>query len=438
MYWEKEIETMDRDDLSKLQRVKLGETLERAMTSVHYGKRFAEMGLDVGGIRTVADVEKLPLTTKEDLRENWPYGFLACSRDELIRMHSSSGTTGRATAIFHTTGDIGAWTNLLARCMYMAGMRRSDVFQNMMTYGLFTGGLGFHYGAEKIGALVIPAGAGNSKRQIQLMRDFETTAIHIIPSYALHLSTVFTEVGVDPRRDTKLRLAFLGAEPHSEKMRRKIEDLYGFKAFNSYGLSEMNGPGMAFECPEQNGMHIWEDNYIVEIIDPVTLKPVPDGEEGELVTTTLLREGMPILRYRTKDLTRIIPGPCPCGRTHRRIERIKGRTDDMMILKGVNIFPIQIEKKLMEIPGVGTNFVIILDRADYNDSMTVKVEVQKEFFGGNLQQLEALRRRIVEELKSDILITPRVDLVEPDSLPQSEGKAKRVIDNRKDEYRGLT
>jgi len=432
MYWEKEIETMDREQLARLQAVRLQETLERAKKSVHYGKRFAEMGLDVGGIRTAADVEKLPLTTKEDLRENWPYGFLACSRDELIRMHSSSGTTGRAVVIFHTAGDIGAWADLAARCMYMTGMRRSDVFQNMMTYGLFTGGLGFHYGAEKIGALVIPAGSGNSKRQIQFMRDFETTAIHIIPSYALHLSTVFTEVGVDPRRDTKLRLAFLGAEPHSEKMRWKIEELYGFKAFNSYGLSEMNGPGMAFECPEQSGMHIWEDNYIVEIIDPVTLKPVPDGEEGELVTTTLLREGMPILRYRTKDLTRIIPGSCPCGRTHRRIERIKGRTDDMMILKGVNIFPIQIEKKLMEIPGVGTNFVIILDRADYNDSMTVKVEVQKEFFGGNLQHLEALRRRIVEEIKSDILITPRVDLVEPDSLPQSEGKAKRVIDNRKD------
>ncbi|MCX5838546.1 MAG: phenylacetate--CoA ligase [Deltaproteobacteria bacterium] len=432
MYWEKEIETMDRDDLSTLQGMRLGETLERAKKSVHYGKRFAEMGLNIGEIRTVADISKLPLTTKEDLRENWPYGFLACSRDELIRMHSSSGTTGRATVIFHTASDIAAWTNLLARCMHMAGMRRFDVFQNMMTYGLFTGGLGFHYGAEKIGALVIPAGAGNSKRQIQLIQDFETTAIHIIPSYALHLSTVFTEVGVDPRRDTKLRMAFLGAEPHSEKMRRKIEELYGFKAFNSYGLSEMNGPGMAFECPEQNGMHIWEDNYIVEIIDPVTLKPVPDGEEGELVTTTLLREGMPILRYRTKDLTRIIPGSCPCGRTHRRIERIKGRTDDMIILKGVNIFPIQIEKKLMEIPGVGTNFVIILDRTGYNDSMTVKVEVQKKFFGGDLRQLEALRRRIVEDLKSDILITPRVDLVEPDSLPQSEGKAKRVIDNRMD------
>lgn len=432
MYWEKEIETMERGSLEKLQAARLGETLGRAKKSTHYGKVFKEMGLDTDRIRTVADVGMLPLTTKEDLREQWPYGFLACSRDELIRMHSSSGTTGRATVIFHTESDIAAWTNLLARSMYMTGMRRSDVFQNMMTYGLFTGGLGFHYGAEKIGALVIPAGAGNSKRQIQLMRDFETTVIHIIPSYALHLSTVFAETGVDPRRDTKLKIAFLGAEPHSEKMRRKIEEFYGFKAFNSYGLSEMNGPGVAFECPEQNGMHIWEDNYIVEIIDPGTGKALPEGEEGELVLTTLLRQGMPIIRYRTKDLTRIIPGPCPCGRTHRRIERIKGRTDDMMILKGVNIFPIQIEKKLMEIPGVGTNFLIILDREGYNDSMTVKVEIEREFFGGDLNQLETLRRRIVEELRSDILITPRVDLVEPDSLPKSEGKAVRVVDNRKE------
>ena len=432
MYWDGKIETMDRGDLEKLQLSRLGKTLERAKQSVHYRKRFAELKLDPADVRTSADVQRLPLTTKEDLREQWPYGFLACSREDLVRMHSSSGTTGRATVIFHTANDIAAWTELLARSMYMAGMRRSDVFQNMMTYGLFTGGLGFHYGAEKIGALVIPAGAGNSKRQIQLMRDFETTVIHIIPSYALHLSTVFTEMGLDPRRDTKLRMAFLGAEPHSEHMRRKIEDFYGFKGFNSYGLSEMNGPGMAFECPELKGMNIWEDNYFVEIIDPVTLRPVPEGEEGELVTTTLRREGMPILRYRTKDLTRIIPGPCPCGRTHRRIERITGRTDDMMILKGVNIFPIQIEKRLMQIPGVGVNFQIILDRENYNDAMTVKVEVQQEFFGGDLKQLEALRRRIVEELKSDILITPKVQLVEPDSLPKSEGKAVRVIDNRKE------
>jgi phenylacetate-CoA ligase len=430
MYWEKEIETIDRGSLEAIQMTRFGETLARTKKSVYYGKRFREMDPDLDRIRTPADVGRLPLTTKDDLRDQWPYGFLACSRDELIRMHSSSGTTGRATVIFHTANDIAAWANIVARSMYMTGMRRADVFQNMMTYGLFTGGLGFHYGAEKIGALVIPAGAGNSKRQIQLMRDFETTAIHIIPSYALHLSTVFQEVGVDPRRDTKIRIAFLGAEPHSEKMRRKIEDFYGFKAYNSYGLSEMNGPGMAFECPEQNGMHIWEDHFIVEIIDPVTLKPVPEGEEGELVATTLLREGMPILRYRTSDLTRIIPGPCPCGRTHRRIERIKGRTDDMMILKGVNIFPIQIEKQLMGIAGVGNNFMIILDRADYNDQMTVKVEVQREFFSGDLQQLEALRRRIVEALRDDILITPRVDLVEPDSLPKSDGKAKRVIDNR--------
>ena len=371
------------------------------------------------------------MTTKDDLREHWPYGFLATSRDELVRMHSSSGTTGRATVIFHTQKDLDAWTNLLARCMYMAGMRKSDVFQNMMTYGLFTGGLGFHYGAERVGALVIPAGAGNSKRQIQLMRDFETTVIHIIPSYALHLSTVFEEVKVDPK-STKVRIAFVGAEPHSEKMRQKIEEIYGFKVFNSYGLSEMNGPGVAFECPHQNGLHIWEDNFIVEIIDPKTEKPVPEGERGELVMTTLLREGMPILRYRTKDLTRILPGPCACGRTHRRIERITGRTDDMLILKGVNIFPIQIEKKLMGIEGVGKNFLIILDRDGYNDLMTVKVEVEKPFFDGELKQLERLRRQIVDELKSDILITPKVDLVEPGSLPKSEGKAVRVVDNRKD------
>jgi phenylacetate-CoA ligase len=431
MYWEKAIETMDREGLAALQLERLQETLGQAANSSYYDKLFKEIGLKTEDIRSLADLDKIPPTTKEDLREHWPYGFLATSRDELVRMHSSSGTTGRATVIFHTAGDINEWTNLLSRCMYMTGMRKSDVFQNMMTYGLFTGGLGFHYGAEKIGALVIPSGAGNSKRQIQLLKDFETTVIHIIPSYALHLSTVFEELQIDPK-DTNIRIAYVGAEPHSEKMRQKIEGIYGFKAYNSYGLSEMNGPGVAFECPCQNGLHIWEDNFLVEILDPVTLQPLPDGEEGELVLTTLVREGMPIIRYRTKDLTRILPGTCPCGRTHRRIERIKGRTDDMLILKGVNIFPIQIEKKLMEIPGVGKNFLIILDREDYNDQMTVKVEVERPFFQGDLKHLEQLRRKISEGLKSDILITPKVDLVEPDSLPRSEGKAQRVIDNRKD------
>ena len=432
MYWEKEIETLDRTGLAALQLKRLITTLNQAGHSPYYGRAFKELGIDLDRVKSLADVQKLPMTTKDDLRDQWPYGFLAVSRDELVRMHSSSGTTGRAIVVFHTANDIGQWTDIVARSMYMTGMRKSDVFQNMMTYGLFTGGLGFHYGAEKIGALTIPAGAGNSKRQIQIMQDFETTAIHVIPSYALHLMSVFGEMAVDPRKDTKLRIAFLGAEPHSEKMRRKLEDFYGFKAFDSYGLSEMCGPGVAFECPFQNGLHIWEDHFLVEVIDPETLAPVPEGEEGELVLTTLVRDGMPILRYRTKDLTRILPGPCECGRTHRRIERIKGRTDDMMIIKGVNIFPIQIERKLMGIPGVGNNFVIILERAEFTDLMTIKVEVQRETFMGDLRQLEALRRRIVEELKSDILITPRVDLVEPDSLPKSEGKAKRVMDNRKD------
>ncbi|MCX7635429.1 MAG: phenylacetate--CoA ligase [Syntrophales bacterium] len=431
MYWERDVETMDRGQLEALQVEKLRKTIAAARRSPYYGNLFDKIGIASEDIRTLRDLERIPTTTKDDLREHWPYGFVAVPKDELVRMHSSSGTTGRATVIFHTAHDIAVWANLMARCMYMTGMRKSDVFQNMMTYGLFTGGLGFHYGAEKIGALVIPAGAGNSKRQIQLIRDFATTVIHIIPSYALHLSTVFEEMGLDPK-GTTVRMAYIGAEPHSEKMRRKIEEIFGFQAFNSYGLSEMNGPGVAFECPYQNGLHIWEDNFIVEILNPDTLQPVPDGEEGELVMTTLEREGMPLLRYRTKDLTRIIPGECPCGRTHRRIDRIKGRTDDMMIIKGVNIFPIQIEKKLMEIPGVGKNFLIILEREGFSDAMTVKVEVEKQFFDGELRHLEALRRRIVEELKSDILITPKVDLVGPDTRPQSEGKAKRVIDNRQE------
>jgi phenylacetate-CoA ligase len=432
MYWEPDIETMPREKLEAVQMERLKSTLRRAAESPHYGGVFREKGFDPAKINSLDDVKRIPLTTKEDLRASWPYGFLAVSKDELVRMHSSSGTTGRATVIFHTVNDVGAWTNLVARCMYMTGVRRGDVFQNMMTYGLFTGGLGFHYGAEKVGALVIPAGAGNSKRQIQLMRDFGTTVIHIIPSYALHLYTVFGEMSLDPKQDTKLKIAFIGAEPHSEKTRKRIEEFYGIKAYNSYGLSEMNGPGVAFECPCQTGLHIWEDNFIVEIINPDTLEPVPDGGEGELVMTTLLREGMPILRYRTKDLTRIIPGVCECGRTHRRIDRIKGRTDDMLIIKGVNIFPIQVEKKLMEIPGVGTDYVIILDREEFNDIMTVRVEVQREFFDGDLLHLEALQKRIIEALKSDILITPKVDLVAPGGLPKTEGKAVRVIDNRKE------
>jgi phenylacetate-CoA ligase len=432
MFWEEKIETIPRTDLQALQLERLRKTVATAANSPFYQETFAKNKFDPSAIKTLDDIRRIPFTTKEDLRESWPYGLLAVPKDELVRMHSSSGTTGRSTVIFHTARDLDAWTDTLTRSMFMTGMRKADVFQNMMTYGLFTGGLGFHYGAERLGALTIPVGAGNSKRQIQLMQDFETSVIHIIPSYALHLSEVFEEASVDPRRGTRLRIAFLGAEPHSEKTRARIEEFYGLKAYNSYGLSEMNGPGVAFECQCQAGLHVWEDNFLMEIIDPETLEPVADGVEGELVMTTLKREGMPILRYRTKDLTRIIAGRCACGRTHRRIERITGRTDDMLIIKGVNIFPIQIEKKLMEIDGVGTNFQIILERKGYNDHMIVRVEVAREFFSGDLKPLELLRKHITEELRSDILITPRVDLLEPNTLPKTEGKAVRVIDNRTD------
>jgi len=400
------------------------------MESPFYSRVFKAHRLAPEKIKTLGDVGHLPFTTKEDLREHFPFGFLAVGKAKIVRVHSSSGTTGRATAVFHTQKDLDRWANLIARCMYMVGVRRGDVFQNMVGYGLFTGGLGFQYGAERLGALTIPSGSGNSKRQIHLMRDFGTTVIHIIPSYALHLRKVFEEMGLDPKKDTQLRIAMIGAEPHSEATRQRIEEMYGVDAFNSYGLSEMNGPGVAFECPQKSGMHFWEDDFLVEVIDPKTQKILPDGEEGELVFTTLNREGMPLIRYRSKDLAAIFPDPCPCGRTHRRISRIKGRSDDMFILKGVNIFPLQIDTALMKIPEVGTNYVVILERAEFEDRMIVQVEVRPEIFKGDLRQLENLRKRITEALRSELLVTPKVELVEPDSLPKSEGKAVRVIDRR--------
>lgn len=430
MFWDNYNETIDRFSLEKLQLKLLRQTVQQVQNAPYYRELFKKEGISPDTIRTLDDLRRIPFVTKDTLREQYPYGFLAVSRDEIVRIHSSSGTTGRPTVIFHTQNDINEWALLIARCMYMTGVRKSDVFQNMMGYGLFTGGIGFHYGAEKLGALVIPAGPGNTKRQIMLMREFETTVIHIIPSYALHMIKAFAEEGVDPKKDLKLRIAYLGAEPHSEETRRRIEDAFGVRAYNSYGLSEMNGPGVAFECPEQNGMHVWEDAYILEVINPKTLEPVKDGEEGELVFTTLKREGMPILRYRSKDLAAVYPEPCSCGRTHRRITRIKGRTDDMLIVKGVNMYPVQIEKTLMSFPEVGSNFLIILDHKDYNDHMTVKVEVSSAMFTGDLKPLQDLRRAITERLRSEILITPEVQLVEPDSLPKTEGKAVRVIDNR--------
>jgi len=430
MFWERNIETMDRKELTRLQLRRLKKTLKQAAKSPAYSKMFKTHRISPEKIKTLDDLRRLPFTTKEDLRKQFPYGFVTVDKEKIVRVHSSSGTTGRATAVFHTAGDLEGWADTVARCMYMAGVRRGDVFQNMVGYGLFTGGLGFQYGAERLGALTIPSGSGNSKRQIALMGDFATTVIHIIPSYALHLWKVFEEMSLDPKKDTKLRIALIGAEPHSDATRQRIEEMYGVEAFNSYGLSEMNGPGVAFECPEKSGMHFWEDHFIVEVIDPKTLKILDDGEEGELVFTTLMREAMPLIRYRSKDLAAIFPEPCRCGRTHRRISRIKGRSDDMFILKGVNIFPLQIDTVLMDIAEVGTNYQVVLEREDFQDKMVVRVEVRPEIFKGGLRQLEALRRQITESLRSEILVTPKVELVEPDTLPKSEGKAVRVVDRR--------
>jgi phenylacetate-CoA ligase len=381
-------------------------------------------------IVTLDDLQKIPFTTKQDLRDTYPFGMASVPLTKCTRLHSSSGTTGNPTVILHTQKDLEQWANAVARCLWMVGCRPEDVFQNTSGYGMFTGGLGFQYGAERLGMLTVPAAAGNTLRQIKFFTDFGTTVVHAIPSYASRLYEVMCERGVDPRRDTKLRILAIGAEPHSEETRRRIENMLGVKAYNSFGMSEMCGPGVAFECPEQNGMHIWEDYYIVEIIDPVTLKPVPDGEVGELVLTTINREAMPLLRYRTRDLTRILPGECPCGRHHKRIDRLKGRSDDMIILKGVNIFPIQIEQVLGQFKELASDYLITLDTVDGSDFMTVEVELTDRYID-DYSALQTLERNITRLLRDEILVTPRVKLLPKGSIPQSEGKAVRVHDNRK-------
>ena len=430
-YFEPELETMSRDQLEALQLERLQKTVHHCMNSEFYRERFKELGITPDDIRTLDDVKKLPFTTKDDLREHYPFGLASVPLKECVRLHSSSGTTGNPTVVLHTQKDLDEWAKAVARCLWMVGSRPEDVFQNSAGYGMFTAGLGFQYGAEKVGMLTVPAAAGNTKRQIKFIRDFGSTVLHAIPSYASRVYEVMREEGVDPRRDTKLRVLCIGAEPHSEEQRQRIEEQLGVKAYNSYGISEMMGPGVAFECPEQNGLHIWEDYFIVEIIDPVTLEPVPDGQLGELVLTTINREGMPLLRYRTRDLTRILPGECACGRHHRRLARLQGRSDDMIILKGVNIFPIQIEKILLGFPELGTDYLITLETVESGDIMTVDVELAR-LDTDDYTQLQALAKEITRQLKDEILITPKVRLVKKGSLGASdEKKAVRVKDLRK-------
>ena len=428
MFWQKDIETMSRRDLEELQLKRLKQTVRQAYKNIpFYKKYFSKLNLRPGDITSLKDIRKLPFTSREDLRENYPFGMLAVSKEQVVRLHTSSGTTGKPKAIFFSRKDVDRAAELIARCLIMTGVKNDDVLQNMMTYGLFTGALVMHYGAEKVGVLVIPAGPGNTKRQIALMQDFKTTTLHLTPSYALYLASVMHNEGLDPQKDFFLRRAYLGSEPYSEETRKKIEKFFHIDVFNSYGLSEMNGPGVAFECGEKNGMHLWEDNFIMEIINPDTGEKLPDGEKGELVLTTLYREAMPILRYRTRDITMIIPDKCKCGRTHRRISRIIGRTDDMIIVRGVNIFPQQIERVLMGIKAVAQNYQIVLESYD---QMTVKVEIAKELFDGRVEHLVNLKNEITEKLRSEILVKPTVELLEPGTLPVSEGKSTRVIDKR--------
>ena len=430
LYFQPEIETMKRADLEALQIKRLKESIRIALHSPFYKARFGEKGITPDSIRSLEDLQKLPFTTKNDLRTHYPFGLVATPMSEVVRLHSSSGTTGNPTVICHSQQDLNRWANRVARCLYMVGVRREDVFQNTSGYGMFTGGLGFQYGAELLGALTVPAAAGNTVRQIKFIRDFGTTSMHAVPSYAFRLYEVMREMGIDPRRDTKLKTLVIGAEPHTDAQRKKIEESFGAKAYNSFGMSEMSGPGVAFECPEQNGLHLWEDSYIMEIINPDTLEPVPDGEVGELVLTTLDRDAMPLIRYRTRDLTRIIPGEGPCGRTHRRIDRLKGRSDDMFIVKGVNIFPMQIEKILMQFKELGANYLITVDTIENSDEVMVEVELS-DLFTDDYSQLQGLTREITRQLKDEILLTPKIKLVDRGTLPQSDGKAIRVKDLRK-------
>ncbi len=431
MYWEKELEILERKNLQKLQVERLMKTMRQAANAPYYGRVPEIRAFLDSGMTSIEQIRELPFTSKEDLRQDFPWGFLSTDKRDVVRLHSSSGTTGNPTVVYHNRHDLDSWANLMARSLFAAGVRDTDVFQNICGYGLFTGGLGFQYGVEKLGCLSIPAGAGNSPRQIKLMRDFGTTVAHAIPSYLGRLLDVFREEGFDPRRDTKLHTLVIGAEPHTEEHRRRIEEMFGVKAYNSFGLSEMNGPGVAFECTEQNGLHVWEDAYVVEIIDPQTLQPVADGEIGELVMTTLDRQAMPVIRYRTRDLTRFLPGECRCGRTHRRLDRISGRSDDMFIVKGCNVFPMQIEGVLMKLPEVGDDYRILLDTIDDQDEMIVEVEVKKEWFRGDLAFLDRLQRHITRLIRDEVLVRPLIKLVEPGSIPKAEGKAVRVIDQRK-------
>lgn len=422
---------MDRKELGSVQSERLYETVERVYFNVpYYRHKMQEKGLGPESIRSIDDISKLPFTVKQDLRDNYPFGLFAVPMSEIVRIHASSGTTGKPTVVGYTRNDIATWSEVMARTLTSAGADRNDFIQISYGYGLFTGGLGLHYGGEKIGASVIPISGGNTSRQIQLMHDFGSTVLACTPSYALYLAEAIQESGIS-RDEFRLKAGVFGAEPWTENMRREIEEKLKIKAIDIYGLSEVIGPGVASECQFQEGLHINEDHFYPEIIDPLTLEVLPDGEIGELVFTTLTKEGLPLIRYRTRDLTRLTREKCKCGRTMVRMEKCLGRSDDMLIIRGVNLFPSQVESILLEMSEIKPHYQLIVDRINNLDTLELKVEVDEAFFLDKISQLEALRKKIQDNLESSLGLGIKVSLVEPKIIERSEGKSKRVIDKRK-------
>jgi phenylacetate-CoA ligase len=426
MFWDKKTETLKPDELKELQLKRLKKTLSQVQHVTFYRDLLSGAGVNQSSIKTLEDIRKIPFTKKQDLRGGYPFGFFAVPLKKIVRIHTTSGTTGKPTVVGYTRKDLDTWSGLIARNMTMIGVDENDVFQNMVNYGMFTGGLGFHYGAEKIGMTVIPSATGNTKRQIEMIKDFGVTTIHCTPSYAMHLSEAAEEMNTSLE---SLKTGIFGAEPWSESVRQMLEKRLGLTAYDSYGLSELFGPGVAFECPERDGLHIWHDCFFVEIIDPKTGERVSDGERGEMVVTPLVKEAMPLLRYRTGDITFLMEDGCLCRRG-QKIARITGRSDDMLVIRGINVFPSQIEHVLLQIPEVGNQFMVYIDRINHLDEMTVEVEINREYFSGELADLARLQNKVVKELHDTLELRTTVKLVEPGSLPRFEGKSKRVIDRR--------
>ena len=430
MYLHKELETLSRSEIEVLQLERLRKTVAHCMNSPFYRKRFEDKGLSPDSIKSLDDLKKIPFTTKQDLRDNYPYGLQAAPPSEIVRVHASSGTTGNPTIVGYTRKDLSVWSEVMARCLTAFGVTREDTFSVAYGYGLFTGGLGAHYGVENLGATVIPTSTGNTEKHIRLIRDLKISGIACTPSYALYLAETLEKMGLS-KEDIGLRIGAFGAEPWTDNMRKEIEERLGLKGYNIYGLSEIMGPGVSYECQEQNGSHINEDHFYPEIINPETLEQLPYGTQGELVFTTLTKEGMPVLRYRTKDLCTLYDEPCPCGRTSVKMGRIMGRSDDMLIIRGINVFPSQVESVILTMPEFEPQYMLVVDRKNNLDTLQVQVEVRRDFFSDDLGRMLAMKKALADKLKSVLSISADVKLMEPNSIERSQGKSKHVIDNRK-------